>query len=257
VPAGNIYYATSSEALAEGVQHLLLRLGIQSSLRENKKGNYRKMYHIYIEGADNQLKFLKSVGIVGERKKLVPVMLKEMKKIIPNPNNDIIPKEAWRMTIEPVKEEAEISWREFSKGINTAYCGTTLFKSGLSRQRMLRVSKVLENSNILKLATSDIYWDKIISIKPLQIEETYDATVPGVHNFVANDIIVHNSLEQDADVVLFIYREDRYRSETPRKNIADIIISKHRNGPVGSVELYFDDRRVSFRNLEKEYATEE
>jgi len=71
------------------------------------------------------------------------------------------------------------------------------------------------------------------------------------------DLRESGSLEQDADVVLFIYREDRYRSETPRKNIADIIIAKHRNGPVGSVELYFDERRVTFRNLEKEYAPEE
>jgi len=71
------------------------------------------------------------------------------------------------------------------------------------------------------------------------------------------DLRESGSLEQDADVVLFIYREDRYRPDTSRKNIADIIIAKHRNGPVGSVELYFDERRVSFRNLEKEYTTEE
>ena len=70
------------------------------------------------------------------------------------------------------------------------------------------------------------------------------------------DLRESGSLEQDADVVLFIYREDRYRPETPRKNIADIIIAKHRNGPVGSVELYFDEGRVSFRNLEKGYAEE-
>jgi len=70
------------------------------------------------------------------------------------------------------------------------------------------------------------------------------------------DLRESGSLEQDSDVVLFIYREDRYRPDTPRKNIADIIIAKHRNGPVGSVELYFDDRRVSFRNLEKGYPEE-
>ena len=70
------------------------------------------------------------------------------------------------------------------------------------------------------------------------------------------DLRESGSLEQDADVVLFIYREDRYRPETPRKNIADIIIAKHRNGPVGSVELYFDERIVSFRNLEKGYGEE-
>jgi len=77
--------------------------------------------------------------------------------------------------------------------------------------------------------------------------------VPGTHNFIANNIIVHNSIEQDADVVMFIYREDRYRPETSRKNIADLIIAKHRNGPVGRVELYFDEGRVSFRTLEKTY----
>jgi len=67
------------------------------------------------------------------------------------------------------------------------------------------------------------------------------------------DLRESGSLEQDADVVLFIYREDRYRPETSRKNIADIIVAKHRNGPVGKVELYFDERTVSFRNLEKGY----
>lgn len=66
-----------------------------------------------------------------------------------------------------------------------------------------------------------------------------------------SDLRESGSLEQDSDVVLFIYREDRYRPNTERKNIADIIIAKHRNGPIGSVELYFDEQRVSFRNLEK------
>jgi len=68
-----------------------------------------------------------------------------------------------------------------------------------------------------------------------------------------SDLRETGALEQDSDVVLFIHREDRYRSDTSRKNIADIIIAKHRNGPVGKIELYFDERRVSFRNLEKEH----
>ncbi len=67
------------------------------------------------------------------------------------------------------------------------------------------------------------------------------------------DLRETGAIEQDADVVLFIYREDKYRSETTRKNVADIIIAKHRNGPVGKIELYFDERIVSFKNLEKEY----
>lgn len=65
-----------------------------------------------------------------------------------------------------------------------------------------------------------------------------------------SDLRESGSLEQDADVVLFIYREDAYHEETPRKGIADIIIAKHRNGPVGRVELFFDKQKASFRNLE-------
>lgn len=65
------------------------------------------------------------------------------------------------------------------------------------------------------------------------------------------DLRQSGALEQDADVVMFIYREDRYREDSPRQNIADIIIAKHRNGPIGRVELYFDDRCVSFRDIEK------
>ena len=66
-----------------------------------------------------------------------------------------------------------------------------------------------------------------------------------------SDLRETGAIEQDADVVLFIYREDKYREASTRKNIADIIIAKHRNGPVGKIGLYFDEQRVSFRNLEK------
>ena len=66
-----------------------------------------------------------------------------------------------------------------------------------------------------------------------------------------SDLRDTGALEQDADVVLFIHREDKYRPDTARKNIADIIIAKHRNGPPGKVELYFNEQKVSFRSLEK------
>jgi len=67
-----------------------------------------------------------------------------------------------------------------------------------------------------------------------------------------SDLRETGSLEQDSDVVLFINREDRYNLDTEKKNIADIIIAKHRNGPLGKVSLYFNEQLVSFRNLEKD-----
>ncbi len=81
----------------------------------------------------------------------------------------------------------------------------------------------------------------------------FDLTVEGLHNFVANDITVHNSIEQDADIVMFIYREEVYDRETPRKNIADVIVAKHRNGPLADVELYFSGQQTRFADLEQRY----
>jgi len=69
-----------------------------------------------------------------------------------------------------------------------------------------------------------------------------------------SDLRESGSIEQDADVVLFIYREDKTRKDSPRPNIADIFIAKHRNGPIGKVELYFNDSQVSFKNLERHFS---
>ncbi len=80
--------------------------------------------------------------------------------------------------------------------------------------------------------------------------DVYDLTVDELHNFIANDIMLHNSIEQDADIVMFIYRDDVYNPDTERKNIADIIVAKHRNGPVGEVSLFFQASQTRFRDLE-------
>ena len=67
------------------------------------------------------------------------------------------------------------------------------------------------------------------------------------------DLRESGSIEQDADVVMFIYREDKARKDSSRPNIADIFIAKHRNGPIGKTELYFNESQVSFKNLEKHF----
>lgn len=66
-----------------------------------------------------------------------------------------------------------------------------------------------------------------------------------------SDLRDSGSIEQDADVVMFIHREDKYGENTERKNIVEILIEKHRNGPTGVVELFFDDKKTSFLSVEK------
>ena len=95
-----------------------------------------------------------------------------------------------------------------------------------------------------------VCWHKVASIQADGVEEVYDLTVPVFHNFVADDFVVHNSIEQDADVVIFVYREDYYNEDTDRQNIADLMIAKHRHGTTGTVSLYFRKELTQFRDLE-------
>jgi replicative DNA helicase len=113
----------------------------------------------------------------------------------------------------------------------------------------LRLATGLDSGSLLQLASSDLYWDEIVSIEPDGIEEVFDLTVDEHHNFVANEIIVHNSIEQDADLIMMLYREEYYDPNTPDRGIAEIIITKHRNGPTGTVKLLFEPQYTRFRNL--------
>ncbi|BAZ30546.1 replicative DNA helicase [Cylindrospermum sp. NIES-4074] len=124
-----------------------------------------------------------------------------------------------------------------------------LLGQNVSRARATRLATVVKSEKINILANSDIYWDEIVSIEPDGQEEVYDLTVPNLHNFVANNIIVHNSIEQDADLVIMLYRDDYYNPDSPDRGIAEVIVAKHRNGPTGTVKLLFDPQFTKFKNL--------
>lgn len=244
------YYATSSPQLAHDVQSLLLRLGINASLRctpQNGKG--RDQYSVIITGKPNLEQFAQIVGTVGAYKtnKLAQVQSYLAEKTA-NTNRDIIPHPIWRMYVVPAMQQIGMTTRTMQQAIGAQYSGTGLYKQNVSRTRAARVANVVQSPQLTLLAHSDIYWDKITAITPAGEEQVYDLTIPEHHNFVANDIIVHNSLEQDADIVMFIYRPDQYEKDTTKQNVAEIIVAKHRNGPVGSVELIFRSNLAKFEN---------
>ncbi len=167
-----------------------------------------------------------------------------------NTNRDVLPREVWRLFAVPAMQVAGLTTRQMQSALGNAYCGTGLYKQNLSRERAARLAEIVKSEELATLAQSDIYWDQIASIESDGEAEVYDLTVDELHNFVADNIVVHNSLEQDADVVMFIYREDVYNPESERKNIADIIVAKHRNGPTGDISLYFQASQTRFRDLE-------
>ncbi|MEG3846434.1 replicative DNA helicase [Microcoleus sp. herbarium19] len=133
--------------------------------------------------------------------------------------------------------------------LGNLYCGTTLYKHNLSRERAGRLATIVKSDELALLSKSDIYWDEIALIEVDGEAEVYDLTVPALHNFVANDIVVHNSIEQDADLVIMLYRDEYYNPDSPDRGIAEVIITKHRNGPTGIIKLLFDAQFTSFRNL--------
>jgi replicative DNA helicase len=114
----------------------------------------------------------------------------------------------------------------------------------LSREHSGQAHRVAHRAN------SDVYWDEIVSIEPDGEDDVFDLTVEGLHNFVAANITCHNSIEQDADIVMFIYRDEVYNPDSDKKNIADIIVAKHRNGPIGQVSLYFVAAQTLYRDLD-------
>jgi replicative DNA helicase len=133
--------------------------------------------------------------------------------------------------------------------MRTAGYRSATFSQNLSRERAERIAKAVGSVELQRLAQSDVYWDEIISIEPGGEAEVYDLTVEGLHNFVANDFTVHNSIEQDADIVMFIYREELYDKDTDKKGIAELHIAKHRNGPIGVVPMRFDAATTRFQDL--------
>jgi replicative DNA helicase len=118
-------------------------------------------------------------------------------------------------------------------------------------QHLKKGSRIAVAQNLKEIASADIFWDDVVSIEPAGEEPVYDLTVPGPASWLADGIVSHNSgaIEQDADLIMMLYREEYYDPDTPDRGIAEIIVTKHRNGPTGTVKLLFEPQFTRFRNL--------
>ena len=244
---GRIFYASTSRRLVDDLQSLLLRLDIRGRVKRVQKAGYRPGYHLHLFGAENQLRFLELVGIHGARGAAVEPLATMLRMVLPkaNTNLDTIPKEVWA-AVRLRMRAVGVTARALQAAIGTHYCGSALYKGAPGRSRLARVASVLQDDRMTQLATSDVFWDSIVGIEPLGDQPVYDATVLETHNFIADGIVAHNSLEQDADVVLFIYRDELYDKETERKGEADLILAKHRNGPTDTVVVTFQGQYSRF-----------
>jgi replicative DNA helicase len=243
-----IYYASASRQLIDDVAQLLLRFNVTTRVKETRKGTHRTCYHLAIYGSENQRRFLHSVGVHGERAAMADICEQMLGSLRSNTNLDTVPREVWDR-VRDVLQERRMSQRQFSAAIGTQFCGSMLWKHAPSRERLTRVATVLDGADLEMVATNDVFWDEIASLESLGEQCVYDATVPGTSNFVANGINLHNSIEQDADMVLLLHREDAYEPESPRAGEADFIVAKHRNGPTATVTVAFQGHYSRFVDM--------
>jgi replicative DNA helicase len=129
--------------------------------------------------------------------------------------------------------------------------GQTRFRFSPSRALMFEYDGLLEDETLIADAESDLFWDRVIEVNPAGEEEVFDLTVPGPASWLADGIVSHNSgaIEQDADMVMFLYRDEYYNPDSDDKGIAEVIVGKHRNGPTGKVQLAWLEQYTKFASL--------
>jgi replicative DNA helicase len=218
--APRVYFSTCSELLASDVAGLLLRLGIVARIRHLRQRGGQPVYTVDISGSEQQALFLGRVGAFGPR---------EMR-------------------------EQGVSTRAMAAMRGTSYGGSSHFRFSPARATAAPYAELLDNGQLRICSSSELYWDRVVAVGLEGEEEVFDMTVPGPSSWLADGIVSHNSgaIEQDADVILLIYREEVYDKNTTRKGIADIIIAKQRNGPTGDLQLTFLGEYTKFENYAPE-----
>ncbi|MBS0373414.1 MAG: replicative DNA helicase [Proteobacteria bacterium] len=248
--APRVYFATVSKGLAGDVAALLLRFGIVARIRMTLSGGKRAVYSVDVAGADQQLAFLEKVGAFGPRVRPANALAAYLHRVVSNTNVDTLPVEAFA-EVRATMAAQGVTTRAMAAMRGTSYGGAAHFNFAPSRSVFGTYAELLDSDSLRDWATSDLFWDRVVAIEPAGEEEVFDLTVPGPASWLADGIVSHNSgaIEQDADLILLIYREEVYEPNTPRKGIADIIIAKQRNGPTGEVHLTFLGEYTRFENL--------
>jgi replicative DNA helicase len=245
-----VRYGSSSERLTRDVQSLLLRLGISSTRSAVSMGaRGLPMHNLSVVGKANLERFVSEVGGVGMRKRTACAELQAQLDQLAERSRDTLPIAAWRTIVFPAMTRAGVRHRDLWASINVACSGSSVYTRGMSRGRASMVATAVRSEPLEALATSDVYWDEIVSVEPDGEEEVFDLTVDGLHNFVAEDICAHNSIEQDSDLVMFLYRDEYYNDQSEDQGLAEVILAKHRNGPIGTEKLAFLKRFAKFSDL--------
>jgi intein/homing endonuclease len=190
----HLQYCSGSELLVRQVSHLLLRLGIVSTIRKKKiKGEY--YYSVYVRGKTDVLLFSEKIGefLLGRKRQRLRSMCELLAVIKCKPNLDSLPKELYPIIRKKILDTG-LPKEEFFRKHSLWIKSNGIYNRGISRDIVRKLAVIFNDSELSRFAESDIYWDEIAEIIPMGATETYDLQVDPHHNFIANDIIIHNSL---------------------------------------------------------------
>ncbi len=185
-------YATINERLARQIQHLLLRFGVISSLRlrwVKYREARRPVWQLDITHDDSIVTFVGEIGIYGKEQALATVA-EAVAGRRRQKNTELLPVEVWDLIAQA---KGNLSWAELARKVGVSDSNIHVGRRRLSRARLAKIAMSLGNRELLALANSDVYWDRIVSIVPAGTKQVYDLTIPDTHNFIANDICVHNT----------------------------------------------------------------
>jgi DNA polymerase-3 subunit alpha len=231
--AGHASYDTASPQLAEDVQHLLLRLGIVARIYERVRA-YRdrqvRGYVVTVTGGANLARFYRRVGrrFLDPRKRRASRALAESggpgrssRDVVPVGVQAVVDRERRRCGAawDDVAREAGVAVREL--------CSPSRSKGGYRRWVIGRLARFFDSPELASLADSDLYWDRITAIEPVGERETYDLQIEGDHNFLANDLVVHNS--HAASFALLAYASAYLKVHRPAQFYAGLL----NNQPMG------------------------
>jgi replicative DNA helicase len=236
--AHKVNFSTCSRRLADDVAALLLRFGIVARIYTTKVGHNRPMHTVSVSGSEPQRTFLESVGAFGPRCEPAQRLAQALQGVCPEES------------IERVS--ALMSAQGISRSRTAAIRGvhSVSFSHAPSRELAAEYAEILHDETLRSFSESDIFWDRVLLVGPDGDEDVFDLTVPGPACWLADGIVSHNSgaLEQDADMILLIYREEVYDRNTTKKGIAEIDLVKHRNGEIGTFLLTFQGQFTRFAN---------